>query len=507
VQPGDKETTVPGLAPLPVNPTIKKRKRLIATSSPSTAEAAASAADGNPPVPERTITPILPDTLIPASPPLKKPKRTKSKAFIKKLPQLPKAKKPKANHTTDPSGGGRGARDRTTGDRLPSASQSLSDPPMFMTKKKETLQSSLVHKTKKREVQILRQECIIHCAKIIELCNGRHGVLQDKIMLENLRAMMTRYYNPSGYSIISKQEAATENGGKGEEYPPPPPPPPGYPRPLFTQDTSSSSSSASLAQSPRSEMPIGAPPVSDDIPDGHWRLIGSTLQMIGNYMGGIEQRVVDIENAYIQSIIDTLDLMESGGVPRSMYYGAANQKRNVQDLLQTILKNPISPVHLSDPTIPSLSSSETDGSSCKTGHHSIPNKEYHYCPHCREPITFLTDGLTNRLTGDSLLEEEDMKILAMIENPSNLPQGVTDNVLGETTRIDVHPAPSPISIIGVDSLQTQQMIQVLSKCGKNDTTRHDLPSSARNILYPPHTMKAASMYMNAAVLLGRTTKL
>jgi hypothetical protein len=468
------------------------------------------------------MTPILPDALLTPSPPLKKPKRTKSKAFIKKLPQLPKPKKPKAKPATDPSGG-RGARDRATGDRLPSASQSLSDPPMFMTKKKEILQSSLVHKTKKREVQILRQECIIHCAKIIELCNGRHGVLQDKIMLENLRAMMTRYYNPSGYSVISKQEATTENGGKDEEHPPPPPPPPpppGYPRPLFTQeDTFSSSSSVSPTQSPRSVMPVVTPPVSDDIPDGHWRLIGSTLQMIGNYMGGIEQRVVDIENAYIQSIIDTLDLMESGGVPRSMYYGAANQRHNVQDLLQTILKNPISPVHLSDPPVPPpvppSSSSDTDGSSsCKTGHRSkkpfsSPNKEYHYCPHCREPITFLTDGLTNRITGDSLLEEEDMKILAMIENPSNLPQGVTDNVLGEATRIDVHPAPSPISIIGVDSLQTQKMVQVLSKCGKTDTTHHDhhLSSSARNILYPPHTMKASSMYMNAAVLLGRTTKL
>ncbi len=313
------------------------------------------------------------------------------------------------------------------------------------------------HVNTKKVVTRLKKECETNCKKILELCHGRDGIIEQHTQLAPLREMIEQYYNPRKVTLVT---SGTSNGDGAR------------------QKTDEGGGGIKLPSSAFGNT------------EHEWKMIFTALTKVCALMGSLENRTMEIEDNYIAMILQTFDRMEGGMIPRNMYFKDCNNKQTLKKVLEHMLV---------DVKVPSDLHKERE-KGLRGGN------EYHFCPHCREPFSMVTTGKGKdggpKISKQSLLTSEDRAILDTITCEDNAPIDVSDNVLGPMSRVDGHPRPIPATTPGADVAHLHYMMRHLYD-DSGEKTRD--PST----LYPPACLHTSTNAISdsAAVLYSRVSQI
>ncbi len=323
------------------------------------------------------------------------------------------------------------------------------------------------HSISKREIAIIKSKTISICGDILELISGRAGFVEQCASIESLKNCVSHYYNGDGCELIREDSVHPVTGSD-------------------KADSCRSSNSTILSQ-----------PIMDE---DRMTLFNLILN-ISIYLGSLEKRTVDIEDAHIESVIKTLDLMEKKSIPRTFYYHGSTDRGKIRDLLLSIFTSPDKPLEAKQ-LLEEVSKAGSD----------ITKKPV-LCPCCNASVNIVRtkggdDGQTDlfKLTYHGLLEEEDKQILNAIKLSSNFPSAVTSDTFGSFTRFDTHPKPTERSIPGLNVLEAQKAVDYLT--GKNKKTKEEIQqrkeaNSGLFVLYPPETLRPEELFHATTILLQK----
>jgi glutaredoxin len=225
-----------------------------------------------------------------------------------------------------------------------------------------------------------------------------------------------------------------------------------------------------------------------------WGFLSTTLSSISDLLSSMELRVKEIEDNYLESVLATLGLMESGKIPRNMLSRDSVNRKFTQDILLSILVNPDEPLESNELLM--------DIAKMKQNTTFKPIS----CPHCKGSLNLIRrsgeEGDTLTVTSQLLLEEEDRQIFDTLKTAGSIPAGVAENSYGGFTSIDTHPKPTPNTISGVNLLQTEKIMQFLLGEKKGSSK-----SDCRNTLYPPMVHNPQEYFESGAVFFGKQNQI